>query len=152
MTNDTVDLRARFLAAYDATLRTDAETPSAVAVTRLGPLRLVTFMGGRGFITYQNLGDVDTEGVKRLVSQAVSHFTADPDIQRVEWKTRGHDFAPGLHESLVEHGFTPDEPESIMVGEATALAMDVPLPEGVTLRRVTEEADVRAMRATLITP
>ena len=34
-----------------------------------------------------------------------------------------------------------------MIGEATALAVDVPLPDGVTLRRVTEEADVRAMSA-----
>ena len=34
-----------------------------------------------------------------------------------------------------------------MIGEARLLAVDVPLPEGVTLRRVTEEADVRAMSA-----
>ena len=34
-----------------------------------------------------------------------------------------------------------------MIGEARALAVDVELPEGVTLRRVTEEADVRAMSA-----
>ena len=34
-----------------------------------------------------------------------------------------------------------------MIGEARALAVDVVLPEGVTLRRVTEEADVRAMAA-----
>ncbi len=40
-----------YLDAYDRQLRTDAETPSAVAVTRLGPLRLVTFAGGRGFVT-----------------------------------------------------------------------------------------------------
>ena len=32
-----------YLDAYDRQLRTDAETPSAVSVTRLGPLRLVTF-------------------------------------------------------------------------------------------------------------
>ena len=70
---------------------------------------------------------------------------ADPAITRVEWKTRGHDRAPGLHEALLERGFTPDEPESIMLGEARVLAVDVVLPEGVTLRRVTEEADVRAM-------
>jgi len=31
------------LAAYDEQLRTDAETPSAIAVSRQGPLYLVTF-------------------------------------------------------------------------------------------------------------
>ena len=34
-----------------------------------------------------------------------------------------------------------------MLGEAHLLAVDVTLPEGVTLRRVSEEADVRAMSA-----
>lgn len=146
MTHD-ASKRARFLAAYDEQLRTDAETPSAIAVTRHGPLRLVTFLNGRGFVTYQNLGAADERGIRRLVTEALASFEADPQITRVEWKTRGHDDAPGLHEALLEHGFTPDETESIMIGEATALAVDVPLPEGVTLRTVTEEVDVRAMSA-----
>ncbi|MCP2263031.1 GNAT family N-acetyltransferase [Promicromonospora thailandica] len=138
---------SRLLRAYDDQLRTDAETPGAVSVTRLGPLRLVTFLGGRGFVTYRDLGGADEAGVRDLVDGAVAHFRADGGITRVEWKTRGHDHAPGLHGALLTHGFVPDEPESIMIGEAAALAVDVPLPDGVTLRRVTAEADVRAMCA-----
>ncbi len=142
-----VDDSGRFLAAYDEQLRTDAETPSAVAVTRLGPLRLVTFSGGRGFVTYQDLDGSDAEAIDRLVGAALAHFQADPAITRVEWKTRGHDRAPGLHESLLGHGFVAEEPESIMIGEARRLAVDVPLPDGVTLRQVSEESDVHAMSA-----
>ncbi|MDR6434913.1 GNAT superfamily N-acetyltransferase [Paenarthrobacter nicotinovorans] len=139
--------RERFLAAYDHNLRTDAETPSALKVTQHGPLRLVTFMKGRGFVTYKDLGDADSQAVKRLVAEAIAHFRADPDITKVEWKSRGHDHAPGLHQALIENGFTPDDPESIMIGEAKALSTDVPIPGGVTLRQVTDEADVRAMSA-----
>jgi ribosomal protein S18 acetylase RimI-like enzyme len=135
------------LKAYDDQLRTDAETPSAISSTRLGPLRLVTFLGGRGFITYRDLGGASDAGVRSLVDEAIAHFRADGGITKVEWKTRGHDHAPGLHEALLEHGFVPEEPESIMIGDAAALVVDVPLPDGVTLRRVTEEADVRAMSA-----
>jgi predicted N-acetyltransferase YhbS len=138
---------SRLLQAYDEQLRTDAETPSAISVTRLGPLRLVTFLGGRGLVTYRDLGGADAAGVRTLVDEAVAHFRADGGITTVEWKTRGHDHAPGLHEALLEHGFVPEEPESIMIGDAAALAVDVPLPDGVTLRRITEEADVRAMSA-----
>lgn len=138
---------ADLLAAYDEQLRTDAETPSAVAVTRHGPLRLVTFAGGRGFVTYRDLGGTDADTIVRLVREALAHYSANPEINRVEWKTRGHDHAPGLHEALLENGFTPGEPESIMIGDARLLAVDVALPEGVTLRRITEEADVRAMSA-----
>ncbi len=135
----------RLLAAYDEQLRTDAETPSALSVRLLGPLRLVTFGGGRGFITYRDLGGADAETIRGLVAEALAHYVADPAISAVEWKTRGHDHAPGLHEALVSHRFEPEEQESIMLGDAAGLAVDVPLPEGVTLRTVTSEPDVRAM-------
>jgi hypothetical protein len=138
---------AWLLAAYDEQLRTDAETPSAVSVASLGPLRLVTFAGGRGFVTYRNLGGAGAEAVRRLVAAALAHYQADSAINRVEWKTRGHDHAPGLHEALLDNGFVADEPESIMIGEARRLAVDVRLPEGVALRRISEDADVRAMTA-----
>jgi ribosomal protein S18 acetylase RimI-like enzyme len=138
---------AGLLAAYDSQLRTDAETPGAIAVARQGPLRLATFAGGRGFITYQDLGGAEAAEIRRMVGEALAHFQADPSITKVEWKTRGHDHAPGLREALLEHGFAPDEPESIMVGDARALAVDVALPDGVTLRQVYSEPDVRAMLA-----
>lgn len=136
---------SEYLQAYDLQLRTDAETPSAVAVTQLGPLRLVTFAGGRGFITYRDLGDADAAHISALVEEALAHYRADPAITRVEWKTRGHDHAPGLHDALVRNGFAPEEQESIMIGEAALLAVDVELPEGVALRQVSSEADVQAM-------
>lgn len=136
-----------YLAAYDRQLRTDAETPSAIAVQRLGPLRLVTFAGGHGFVTYQDLDGADAATIAGWVGEALAHYRADPTITRVEWKTRGHDRAPGLHEALISSGFVPDEPESIMIGEARLLAVDVALPDEIGLRQVTSEPDVRAMCA-----
>ena len=133
----------KLLAAYDAQLRTEAA--SASGVERLGPLHLATYLGGRGWITYADLDAADAATIRGWVGQALTYFRDRPEITRVEWKTRGHDVAPGLHESLVQQGFLPGEPESIMIGEARLLAAAVPLPEGVTLRRVTSEADVLAM-------
>jgi hypothetical protein len=143
-----VDEPGSLLAAYDGQLRGDTEvTPGAMAVTRHGPLYLVTFDGGRGWVTYRDMGGADYDGVRRLVAAALDHYRADPVIASVKWKARGHDAAPGLHAALVENGFVAEEPESIMIGEARALAVDVPLPDGVTLRQVTAAADVRAMSA-----
>jgi hypothetical protein len=144
MTENETDTKARLLAAYDAQLRTEAETASALSVRVLGPLRLATQLGNRGFVTYRDLGEADEAAVGRLVTDALAHFTADPSITRIEWKTRGHDRAPGLIAALIKNGFEPEDEESIMIGEAAALAVDVELPPGVTLRRVEEEADVRA--------
>jgi ribosomal protein S18 acetylase RimI-like enzyme len=137
----------QYLEAYDGQLRTDAETPSALNVTLLGPLRLVTFAGGRGFITYQDLAGANELEITELVEQALAHFQADPTITEVEWKTRGHDHAPGLNEALLAHSFVAGEPESIMVGPLEGLCAGVTTPDGVTLRKVTSDADVRAMSA-----
>src|SRR6516164_7730671 len=134
-----------YLAAYDDQLRTEAETPGAVRVDRLGPLRLARFAGGRGFISYRDLGGADVAAVEELVERALESYRDDPAISKVEWKSRGHDRAPGLHDALVRNGFEPGEPESIMIGEARLLAVDAALPDSVELRRITAEADVRAM-------
>lgn len=136
-----------YLDAYDSQLRTEAETPSAVAVTRLGPLRLVTFTGGRGFVTYRDLGGADDATIAQWVEDALAYYRQNAEITRVEWKTRGHDRAPGLYDALARNGFEPGETESIMIGQAAPLAVERPLPEGVELRQVTSAADVRAMSA-----
>jgi GNAT superfamily N-acetyltransferase len=131
------------LRVYDDQLRGNAEIATASAVERLGPLYLARF-GTDGFITYR--GADAAEGVA-LVPDAVAHYRAEPGVGLVEWKTRQHDDAQGLHDALLEEGFVADGPESIMIGEAHLLAVDVPLPEGVTLRRATSEAEIRAMGA-----
>ena len=139
--------KAALLRAYDEQLRTDAETPGALDVGRLGPLRLVTLPGGRGFVTYQDLDGADAATIRDWVGQVLDHYRGREQIGRVEWKTRGHDHAPGLREALVEHGFVAEDPESIMIGPAEGLIAEVPLPDGVTLRRLTAEPDIRAMMA-----
>ncbi|KRE43892.1 GNAT family N-acetyltransferase [Knoellia sp. Soil729] len=140
---------AALLAAYDSQLRRDAELPSALTRTPLGPLLLATYLGGRGFITYRSLatedGPATQKSVRALVAGALEHYRAMPEITRVEWKTRGHDHAPGLHESLLAAGFEPQESESVMIGDASLLALDLAMPAGVTIRQVTDEADVRRM-------
>ncbi len=134
-----------FLQAYDEQLRTDAETPSAIAITRLGPLRLVRFAGGRGFVTYPAPSGDDADAITSLVGAALDHYVQEPEITRVEWKTRGHDHIDGLHQALLDNGFERDEQESIMIGRAELLDVEARLPGGVRLRTVTDEVDVRAM-------
>lgn len=138
-------MHQRFLDAYDRQLRTDSESAHALDTVVRGPLRLSVFPGGRGFISYADLGGADARRIGELVDVAVGHFRALPETTSVEWKTRGHDHAPGLHEALISRGFIAEDPESIMIGEAALLAHDVPLPEGVEIRRARTEDDVWAM-------
>ena len=135
------------LAAYDDQLRDIAEVPSALRWERHGPLLWATYLGGRGFVTYRSLSGCSGQRLSNLVAATLTHYIADPGLTSVEWKTRGHDGVPELDRILVDHGFLAEEPESVMIGRAVDLAVDVPLPRGVTIRRVTDPVDVRHMAA-----
>jgi len=137
---------SQYLAAYEEHLRTRSEVRGAAQTARLGPLWLALFPGGSGFVTYRDLGGTPAVELPALISEALRYFVAS-SVRHVEWKTRGHDQAPGLHEALLDHGFKPQEPESIMIGELKNLAVDVALPAGVIVQRVQAEPDVRAVSA-----
>ncbi|MBO0979821.1 GNAT family N-acetyltransferase [Microbacterium sp. SD291] len=138
-------MRPAYLAAYDSQLRTESELAHAIRTAAHGPLRFAEFPGGRGFVTYAGLGDADVAALDVLVDAALAHFRSAPGIRSVEWKTRGHDRVPGLHDALVAHGFVPEETESIMIGEAALLATDIALPDGVGIRRARTDEEVLAM-------
>lgn len=135
-------MTGRYLAAYDSQLRGRPEAAHAVDAVEFGPLLLAEFDGGRGFISGRDLDSTDLGG---LVDAALEHFASRPGIRSVEWKTRAHDRATGLTDALMARGFEPEDAESIMVGEAALLVQDVPLPDGVELRRATTDDEVLAM-------
>ncbi|WP_217184292.1 GNAT family N-acetyltransferase [Streptomyces sp. AC495_CC817] len=137
-------MHSAYLEAYDRQLRTGPEVSDAESVVEHGPLSLATYAGGRGFVTYVDLGGADADGVRALVEAAVDYFSGRPEIVEVEWKTRSHDRAPGLHDALVGAGFAPESPESIMIGEAALLAQDIEVPDGVRIRRARTDAQVLA--------
>ena len=96
---------AALLAAYDAQLRRDAEIPSALTATTCGPLLLATYRRWAG-VHHLPHPRRRRPGPRRrsrcgdLVAAALEHYRAQPEVLKVEWKTRGHDHAPGLHEAL----------------------------------------------------
>ena len=74
----------------------------------------------------------------------MAHFRDGTDVAEAEWKTRGHDRPADLPARLARHGFEPGEPETVMIGEAELLAVEVPLPPGVRVRRLGLDAEGRA--------
>ncbi|MFZ2016154.1 MAG: GNAT family N-acetyltransferase [Nocardioides sp.] len=130
------DLRTTLLAAYDAQLRGDAEVQGSVSWERSGPLWRGLFTDS-GFVSYESLESLGSiEAVDALIGETVAHFAAVPEVEEFEWKTRGHDWPAELDQHLRAHGLEPDEVETVMVGEASSLAVDVDLPDGLSVRRV----------------
>lgn len=124
--------------AYDEQLRREAEVDGAAEVVELGPLLLATFDHG-GFVTYRSLEDHD---VDTLISGAIVHFRDRTDVATFEWKTRGHDRPADLGARLEAHGLVAEPVETVMIGEAAALAVPVEVP-GVTIRQVGQGGDLR---------
>jgi GNAT superfamily N-acetyltransferase len=127
------------LTAYDDQLRTDAEMARAHDVQRAGPLLWGVFDHG-GFVSYRDLGGLAGTALDEAIERTVAHFRDDTDVGSFEWKSRGHDEPADLGERLVAHGLVAEPVETVMVGEASLLAVDVPLadtPEGpVVVRRI----------------
>lgn len=117
----------------------------AASTARHGPLWFAVFSGGYGFVTYADLAGADTARIEDYVDAAVDYFTARQEVTAIEWKTRAHDVAPRLHETLISRGFVPEEPESIMIGSAALLARDVTLPDEVEIRQARTDEEIFAM-------
>src|SRR5262249_45627193 len=66
---------------------------------------------------------------------------------RFEWKLHGHDLPVDLPERLRAAGFVPEEQETIVIAPVAAIAAPPVLPDGVTLREVTDRPDFERIGA-----
>lgn len=132
---------------YDQQLRAEAEVADAPEVVQIGPLWAATFpRRGRGFVTYQQIApETDLEA---LVREVVRHYAADDRVGQFEWKTRGHDWLPGLTEVLCRHGFVLEEAETVMVGPVkAAIRAEAQLPGDHHLELADSAALIRGAEA-----
>jgi GNAT superfamily N-acetyltransferase len=129
------------LAAYDAQLRGPSATlPTGVRVEHDGPLtRLVGQF--RGFVDAPRDIGVRGADLDRLIARQRDYFAARNEA--VEWKTRGHDLPADLPDRLAAAGFVPEERETVVIGRTAELTGGRDVPDGLTLRQVTAEADLR---------
>jgi len=128
-----IGARSVLLAAYDQQLRGVAEMQGAQSWDRDGPLYRALFERA-GFVSYESLDGV--EDLDDLIERTVAHFAGIAPVEEIEWKSRGHDRPADLDARLRRAGFVPEEIETVMVGEAAKLAVEVALPPGVVIRRV----------------
>ena len=121
--------------AYDTQLREGAEVGRAVSVERHPPLLWAVF-GDGGMVTYRTLAGAAGDDLDALIGESLAHFRDGTDVRTAEWKTRGHDAPEDLGVRLVAHGFVAEDLETVMIGPAVELAVEVEIPGGVTIRRV----------------
>jgi GNAT superfamily N-acetyltransferase len=132
---------ARLRAAFDEQVRrrTRDDRPGARAEAD-GPAVRQVASGGRGWsgITWSDLSG--PAGADAAIAEQVRYFGALG--LPFEWKLYDYDQPSDLSSRLTAAGFVPDEDEAVMVAEVSDVPAHVTLPDGVTLREVTTEADV----------
>jgi len=129
------------LAAFDAQARAEPPNPPpGVRHEQDGPLLRVVGQV-RGFISAPPDTGLRGADLDRLIARQRDYFARRGEA--VEWKTYGHDEPPDLTDRLRAAGFVPEDDETVLVGLTTQMAAEPVLPEGVVLRQVTSDADMR---------
>jgi len=129
------------LAAFDAQARAEPfEPPPGIRYERDGPvLRVVG--AARGFISAPPDTGLRGAELDELIARQRDYFTERGEA--VEWKTYAHDQPPDLVVRLRAAGFVAEDLETVLVGRTEQMATPPVLPDGVVLRQVTEDADMR---------
>lgn len=134
---------ASALALFDRQLRRDhqGEGPDD-RVSRAGDVVRLVGSGGAGWCAVI-WSDLRAETADAAIAEQVRYFT---ELGReFEWKLYSHDAPADLGERLLKAGFTPEAAEALMVASIADLPTEVVLPEGVTIKRVRDAADVRLL-------
>lgn len=117
------------LAAYDEQVRRRPvpDGPGDVVEHADGVVRVVSATGWSG-VTYADLSGRDPDAA---IAAQIERLPG-----RWEWKHHGHDAPPDLPQRLLAAGFEPEEPETLMVADLQAVALDASPPPGIELRTV----------------
>ncbi|MGW0831763.1 GNAT family N-acetyltransferase [Streptomyces prunicolor] len=121
------------------------DPPTGVTYEKDGPLLRIVGET-RGFVTGPRDLGLRGPALDELIARQRDFFAARGE--RVEWKIRGHDEPADLTDRLRAAGFVPEDQETVLIGRTEELAVGEPvLPEGVTVRRVSGEADLHRIGA-----
>ena len=133
---------AELLTHYDAQLRATVPDPmpAGLRVEFDGPLVRFIGYGNGGGIGYRDLGGIEGTELDELIARQVRVFGDRGEA--FEWKLHGHDLPADLPERLLAQGFVPEDLETIVIAPVAAVAGMVRLPDGVSLREVSERADL----------
>ncbi|MFJ3445858.1 GNAT family N-acetyltransferase [Streptomyces sp. NPDC086081] len=127
---------AALLALFDRDLREGArpDGPGDARVERAGAVvRQTACAPGWNGVLWSAL---DEDTVDAAIAEQVGHYTARG--LEFEWKLYGHDRPADLGRRLRAAGFTPEPPETLMLGEVSRLALDAEPPRGVRFVTVTD--------------
>lgn len=92
---------------------------------------------GGGLISWSNL---NVENADTAIAEQIAHYRSMN--MEFEWKVYSHDQPADLPQRLLAHGFTPEEPEALMVAHMDDLPADYWTMDVTAVSRITTPEDV----------
>jgi GNAT superfamily N-acetyltransferase len=133
------------LTAYDEQMRGVLPPPPAgVRYEWDGPLLRVVGEY-RGYVSGPRDFGMRGADLDRLIVRQRDYFAARGEA--VEWATRGHDEPADITVRLRAAGFVLEEQQTVLIGLTAQMAASPVLPDGVVLRWVTADTDLRRIAA-----
>jgi GNAT superfamily N-acetyltransferase len=86
--------------------------------------------------------NLDEQTADAAIAGEVERFQG---LGKFEWKYYSYDQPADLPDRLLAAGFTPEDTETLLIGEIEGLPHASALPDGVELREVTDQAGIDAM-------
>jgi ribosomal protein S18 acetylase RimI-like enzyme len=125
---------------FDARVRRHPDPQPEGTVERDGSvLRCVAGPGGWNGVVWS---DLDDAGADAAIAAQVRRFAgAGP----WEWKHYSYDRPADLPKRLLAAGFSPEQPEALLVAEIARLDLDVPPPAGIEVRTVADDDGIDAV-------
>jgi ribosomal protein S18 acetylase RimI-like enzyme len=136
-------IAASALAAFDAQVRQSTQPDeSGARIEADGTVVRWLAPDGQGAscITWSRL---DAGTADAVIAGQVAFFRARNE--QFEWKLYDYDRPADLPVRLLASGFLPDDEEVLMVAETADVAVQVPAPDGVTLREVADTEGVNLL-------
>ncbi|WP_051741529.1 GNAT family N-acetyltransferase [Streptomyces xylophagus] len=119
--------------------------PAGVTYEKDGPLLRIVGQF-RGFVSGPRDLGIRGPELDKLIGRQRDFFAARGE--GMEWKTRAHDEPADLIDRLRAAGFVPEDQETVLIGRPEEMAVREPvLPDGVTVRRVVDDADMHRIAA-----
>jgi GNAT superfamily N-acetyltransferase len=123
------------LAAYDRQVRRVSDFDGVERTDRVIRILLPHWRG----VLWSNL---DASTADAAIAGEIERFAG---LGEFEWKYYSYDEPADLPDRLRAAGFKAEDTETLLMGEVRELPHESPLPDGVELREITDEAGVEAM-------
>ena len=123
------------LARYDEQVRRVSPFEGIERTDRIVRILLPHWRG----VLWSNLDEATADAA---IAGEIARFDG---LGKFEWKYYSYDQPADLPERLRAAGFKAEDTETLLIGDVARLPRESPLPDGIDLREITDEAGVDAM-------